>query len=86
MGAALQGENPARDKSAHDIIGADVGGIVERLHVPDDPIGFIMAVLGVESPVGSGGCAREIRRKVDEIGGARIPNIKESLLPRPAGL
>ena len=60
MGTALQGENLARDKSAHDIIGADGGGVVELLHIPDDPVGFNMAVLRVESPVGSGGSAREI--------------------------
>ena len=86
VGTALQGKNPARDKSAHDIIGADVGGVVELLHIPDDPVGFNMAVLRVESPVGSGGSAREIRRKVNEIGRARIPDIEKSLLPCPAGL
>ena len=86
VGTALQGKNPARDKSAHDIIGADVSGVVELLHIPDDPVGFNMAVLRVESPVGSGGSAREIRRKVNEIGSAGIPDIEKSFFPRPTGL
>ncbi len=84
--ATLQGENPARDKSAHDIIGADVGGVVELLHISDDPVGFNMVVLRVESPDSSSGSAREIRRKVNEVGSAGIPDIEKGLLPRPAGL
>ena len=84
--ATLQGENPARDKSAHYVIRADVGIIVELLHVPDNPVSFHVALLRIESPVSSGGGAREVRRKINEIRGAGIPDIEKSLLPRSAGL
>ena len=86
VNTTLQWENPARDKSAHDIVCADVGGVIELLHIPDDPVSFRMALSGIESPVGSGGSAREIRWKVNEIEGAGIPDIEKSLLPGPAGL
>jgi hypothetical protein len=85
MRMTLQGENPTRDKGAHEIIGANVGGVVECPDKPDDPVGFIMAVLGVELPVGSGGCAGNIRRKVDEINQPKVLDVKECLLPLSAG-
>jgi hypothetical protein len=85
MCAALQGQNPARDERAHYIIEADVGGLVELLYGPEYPVSFHMALPGVESPIGSRGGTGNICRQVDEIIGAGIPNIKESLLPGSAG-
>jgi hypothetical protein len=69
----------------HYIVRADVRVVVKLLHVPDDPVSFHVALLGVVSPIGSGGGAENICRQVDEIGGAGIPNIEEGLLPRSAG-
>ena len=67
VGTALQGENPARDKSAHYVVRADVGIIVELLHVPDNSVSLHVPVLGVMFPFGSGRCAGSIGRQVDEI-------------------
>lgn len=81
---ALQRQNPARDERAHNIVGADVSGIVKLLHIPDDPVSFHMALLRIEPPVGSRGFAGNVSREVDEIRRAGVPHIEESLLPGPA--
>jgi hypothetical protein len=47
MRPELQGQNPARDKRAHNVVGADIGGVIELLHVPDDPVGLVVALLGL---------------------------------------
>jgi hypothetical protein len=67
MRAALQGQNPPRDERAHYITGADVGGLVELLYVPNYLVSFHVALLGIESPIGSRGCARNVSRNIDEI-------------------
>jgi hypothetical protein len=65
----------------HNVVEADIGGVIELLHVPDDPVGLIVALLGVEPPVGLGRYAGNINRKVDEIRGSGVPDIEKSLLP-----
>jgi hypothetical protein len=40
-----------------------------------------VVLLAVVSPVGSGRRAKNIRRQVDKVGGAGVPNIEESFLP-----
>jgi hypothetical protein len=67
MSAALQGQNPAREKRAHYVVRADVSVIVKLLHVPDNPVSLHVPVLGIISPVGSRRSARSVGRQVDEI-------------------
>jgi hypothetical protein len=74
--AALQGKNPVRNKAAHDNISADVGGVIECLHILNDPVGLDVALLRVVPPVGLGGGAGNICRQVDEVGGAGIPDVE----------
>jgi hypothetical protein len=83
MRPALQGQNPARDKRAHNVVGADIGGVIELLHVPDDPVGLVMALLGVELPVGPRGCAGNVCRKIDEVFRTAVPDIEKGPLPGP---
>jgi hypothetical protein len=84
VSAALQRENPTRDKCAHNIISAEVGVPLKLLDIPDNLVGFVVAVLGVKPPVSSNRLTGNIRRKVDQVSRARIPNIEENLLPLPA--
>jgi hypothetical protein len=67
MSAALQGQNPAREKCVHYVIRADVSVVVELLHVPDNPVSLHMPVLGIIFPVGSGRGAGNVGWQVDEI-------------------
>ena len=80
---ALQRQNPARDERAHNIVGADASGIVELLHIPDDPVSFHMALLGIEPPVGSRGFAGNVSREVDEVRRAGVPHIEQKFVARP---
>jgi hypothetical protein len=67
VGAALQGQNPAREKGTHYIVRADVSVFVELPHVPDNPVSLHVPVLGVKFPVGSGRDAGSVGRQVDEV-------------------
>jgi hypothetical protein len=84
MCASLQGQNPARDERAHNVVRADVGFIIKLLDIPDDPVGLNVALPRIEFPIGLRRGAGNICRQVDKIGSARVPNIEESLLPSSA--
>jgi hypothetical protein len=67
------------------VIYTDVGILVKVPHEPDDPVSLHLGVLRIVLPVGTGGGARGVCRQINEIGGAGILDVKESLLPGTAG-
>jgi hypothetical protein len=67
VSAALQGQNPAREKRAHYVVRADVSVLVKLPHVPDNPVSLHVPVLGIIFPVGSRRSAGSVGRQVDEI-------------------
>jgi hypothetical protein len=65
-------------------LSVEISVLLELLDIPDNPVGFVVASLWIELPIGSGRFAENIHREVDQVGRARVLNIKESLFPLPA--
>jgi hypothetical protein len=86
MCAALQRKHPARYESPDDIVGTDVGLLLQRGQEAHYPIGFGMFCPRVVAPVGSAGGPLLVWRKIDKIGAAGVLHIEESSLPGAARL
>jgi hypothetical protein len=84
--ATLQRKNTTRDDGACYVVRREFSVPLQDPNILDNPVGLVVAVLRVELPVGSGRSAGKICRKVDEINWPKVSDVKESLLPSPAGL
>jgi hypothetical protein len=82
MGAPLKGQHQAREESPDQILRTEVGLLLVGVDEAGNPYGLLV-VLGTVEPVLHGGRPGNVRRKIDEILQATVPDVKERFLPGP---